>query len=103
LSKKYANTIFSRKSIEYAFIQNADIILQVYLITAGSAVLVQNGIKVRAYTLDFGDVGISEYPYAEQVANRLHIPLVKVPYLNHYGILSDRTMIRMMMGILRMK
>jgi asparagine synthase (glutamine-hydrolysing) len=44
-----------------------------------AALLVQNGIKVRAYTLDFGDVGISEYPYAEQVANYLHIPLVKVP------------------------
>jgi asparagine synthase (glutamine-hydrolysing) len=44
-----------------------------------AALLVQNGIKVRAYTLDFGDVGISEYPYAEQVANHLHIPLVKVP------------------------
>ncbi len=44
-----------------------------------AALLVQNGIKVRAYTLDFGDVGISEYPYAEQVANHLQIPLVKVP------------------------
>jgi asparagine synthase (glutamine-hydrolysing) len=44
-----------------------------------AALLVQNGIKVRAYTLDFGDVGVSEYPYAEQVANHLHIPLVKVP------------------------
>jgi asparagine synthase (glutamine-hydrolysing) len=44
-----------------------------------AALLVQNGIKVRAYTLDFGDVGISEQPYAEQVANHLQIPLVKVP------------------------
>jgi asparagine synthase (glutamine-hydrolysing) len=44
-----------------------------------AALLVQNGIKVRAYTLDFGDVGISESPYAEQVANHLEIPLVKVP------------------------
>jgi asparagine synthase (glutamine-hydrolysing) len=44
-----------------------------------AALLVQNGIKVRAYTLDFGDVGISEQPSAEQVANHLQIPLVKVP------------------------
>jgi asparagine synthase (glutamine-hydrolysing) len=44
-----------------------------------AALLVQNGIKVRAYTLDFGNVGISEQPYAEQVANHLQIPLVKVP------------------------
>ncbi len=44
-----------------------------------AALLVQNGVKVRAYTLDFGEVGISEYPYAEQVANYLQIPLVKVP------------------------
>jgi asparagine synthase (glutamine-hydrolysing) len=44
-----------------------------------AALLVQNGIKVRAYTLDFGDAGISEYPYAEQVATHLQIPLVKVP------------------------
>jgi asparagine synthase (glutamine-hydrolysing) len=44
-----------------------------------AALLVQNGIKVRAYTLDFGDAGISEYPYAEQVANHLQIPLLKVP------------------------
>ncbi len=43
-----------------------------------AALLVQNGIKVRAYTLDFGAAGISEYPYAEQVANHLDIPLVKV-------------------------
>jgi asparagine synthase (glutamine-hydrolysing) len=44
-----------------------------------AALLVQNGIKVRAYTLDFGDVGISEQPYAEQVANHLQIPLIKIP------------------------
>ncbi|WP_310485201.1 asparagine synthetase B family protein [Chamaesiphon sp. VAR_48_metabat_403] len=44
-----------------------------------AALLVQNGVKVRAYTLDFGDAGISEYPYAEQVAHHLQIPLVKVP------------------------
>jgi asparagine synthase (glutamine-hydrolysing) len=44
-----------------------------------AALLVQNGIKVRAYALDFGEAGISEYPYAEQVANYLQIPIVKVP------------------------
>ncbi|WP_309744104.1 asparagine synthetase B family protein [Chamaesiphon sp. OTE_20_metabat_361] len=44
-----------------------------------AALLVQNGVKVRAYTLDFGEAGISEYPYAEQVAHHLQIPLVKVP------------------------
>jgi asparagine synthase (glutamine-hydrolysing) len=44
-----------------------------------AALLVQNGIKVRAYTLDFGEVGVSEQPFAEQVANHLQIPLVKIP------------------------
>jgi asparagine synthase (glutamine-hydrolysing) len=44
-----------------------------------AALLVQAGVKVRAYTLDFGTVGIPEYPYAEQVAQFLDIPLVKVP------------------------
>jgi asparagine synthase (glutamine-hydrolysing) len=44
-----------------------------------AALLVQNGIKVRAYTLDFGTVGVSEQPYAEQVAKHLQIPLIKVP------------------------
>jgi asparagine synthase (glutamine-hydrolysing) len=44
-----------------------------------AALLVQNGVKVRAYTLDFGSAGISEQPYAEQVAAHLQIPLVKVP------------------------
>jgi asparagine synthase (glutamine-hydrolysing) len=43
-----------------------------------AALLVRAGVKVRAYTLDFGDVGIPEYPYAEQVAEYLKIPLVKV-------------------------
>ncbi|MEH2264583.1 asparagine synthetase B family protein [Nostoc sp.] len=43
-----------------------------------AALLVQAGVKVRAYTLDFGDVGIPEYPYAEQVAQFLKIPLIKV-------------------------
>ena len=43
-----------------------------------AALLVHFGIKVQAYTLDFGDSGIPEYPYAEQVAQHLGIPLVKV-------------------------
>jgi len=43
-----------------------------------AALLVQAGVKVLAYTLDFGDVGISESSYAEQVAKFLNIPLVKV-------------------------
>jgi asparagine synthase (glutamine-hydrolysing) len=43
-----------------------------------ATLLVQAGVKVRAYTLNFGDYGISEYPYAEQVAQWLNIPLVKV-------------------------
>ncbi len=43
-----------------------------------AALLVQAGVKVRAYTLDFGTAGIPEYPYAEQVAEFLQIPLVKV-------------------------
>ena len=43
-----------------------------------AALLVNAGIKVRAYTLDFGQDGISEAPYAERVAEFLNIPLVKV-------------------------
>lgn len=43
-----------------------------------AALLVQAGVKVRAYTLDFGNAGIPEYPYAEQVAQFLKIPLIKV-------------------------
>jgi asparagine synthase (glutamine-hydrolysing) len=43
-----------------------------------AALLVQAGVKVRAYTLDFGSAGIPEYPYAEQVAEFLNIPLTKV-------------------------
>ncbi|MEA5549873.1 asparagine synthetase B family protein [Anabaena cylindrica UHCC 0172] len=43
-----------------------------------AALLVEAGVKVRAYTLDFGNVGIPEYPYAEKVAEFLNIPLVKV-------------------------
>jgi asparagine synthase (glutamine-hydrolysing) len=43
-----------------------------------AALLVQAGVKVRAYTLDFGAGGIPEYPYAAQVAEYLKIPLTKV-------------------------
>ncbi|AFZ23308.1 asparagine synthase (glutamine-hydrolyzing) [Cylindrospermum stagnale PCC 7417] len=43
-----------------------------------AALLVQAGVKVRAYTLDFGAAAMPEYPYAEQVAEFLQIPLVKV-------------------------
>jgi asparagine synthase (glutamine-hydrolysing) len=43
-----------------------------------AALLVQAGVKVRAYTLDFGAAGIPELPYAAQVAKFLGIPLVKV-------------------------
>ncbi|MEH1811251.1 MAG: asparagine synthetase B family protein, partial [Nostoc sp.] len=43
-----------------------------------AALLVQAGVKVRAYTLDFGNAGIPEYLYAEQVAEFLKIPLIKV-------------------------
>jgi asparagine synthase (glutamine-hydrolysing) len=43
-----------------------------------ATLLVEAGVKVRAYALDFGKFGISEYPYAEQVAQFLNIPLIKV-------------------------
>jgi asparagine synthase (glutamine-hydrolysing) len=43
-----------------------------------AALLVQAGVKVRAYTLDFGDVENPEWGYADRVAQHLHIPLVKV-------------------------
>ncbi|MEA5467712.1 asparagine synthetase B family protein [Spirulina sp. 06S082] len=43
-----------------------------------AALLVKAGVKVRAYTLDFGSLGISELAYAEQVARFLKTPLVKV-------------------------
>ncbi len=43
-----------------------------------AALLVQAGVSVRAYSWDFGDVDDCELPYAEQVAQHLHIPLVKV-------------------------
>lgn len=45
-----------------------------------AALLVQRGLKVRAYTLDFGKSVVSpETPYAETVAQALNIPLIKVP------------------------
>jgi asparagine synthase (glutamine-hydrolysing) len=43
-----------------------------------AALLVEAGVQVIAYTLDFGQHGVSEYPYAAQVANHLNIPLIKV-------------------------
>ena len=43
-----------------------------------AALLVQAGIKVNAYTLDFGAYGVSEVPYAQQVARSLGIPLTRV-------------------------
>ncbi len=43
-----------------------------------AALLVQAGLNVHAYTLNFGTAGIPEYPYAEQVAQFLNIPLVSV-------------------------
>ncbi|MGB3789427.1 MAG: asparagine synthetase B family protein [Phormidesmis sp.] len=43
-----------------------------------AALLVQAGMKVRAYTLDFGEYGVSELPYAQQVARSLGIPLTLV-------------------------
>ncbi|MDV3000063.1 MAG: Asparagine synthetase [glutamine-hydrolyzing] 1 [Chroococcopsis gigantea SAG 12.99] len=43
-----------------------------------AALLVRAGVKVRAYSLDCGIGESSELSYAEQVANFLKIPLVKV-------------------------
>jgi asparagine synthase (glutamine-hydrolysing) len=43
-----------------------------------AALLVRAGVEVRAYTLDFGEYGLSELPFAERVAQHLKIPLVKV-------------------------
>lgn len=47
--------------------------------SAVAALLVQAGLKVRAYALDFGIETDSELPYAQQVADYLQIPLVRVP------------------------
>jgi asparagine synthase (glutamine-hydrolysing) len=43
-----------------------------------AALLAQAGVKVRAYTLDFGAYGVSEVSHAERVAAYLKIPLTKV-------------------------
>jgi asparagine synthase (glutamine-hydrolysing) len=43
-----------------------------------AALLVQAGIQVRAFSLDFGDGDRSEYAYAAQVAQALNIPLTRV-------------------------
>ncbi len=43
-----------------------------------AALLVQAGLLVRAYSLDFGDGEQSEYPYAAQVAEWLGIPITRV-------------------------
>ncbi|MEO1375051.1 MAG: asparagine synthetase B family protein [Cyanobacteria bacterium J06635_10] len=43
-----------------------------------AALLVEAGVEVRAYALDFGEYGVSELPFAEAVAAHLQIPLVKV-------------------------
>lgn len=43
-----------------------------------AALLVQAGVKVKAFALDFGKYGISELPFAEAVAAHLQIPLIKV-------------------------
>ena len=43
-----------------------------------AALLVEAGVKVKAYALDFGEYGLSEFPFAEAVAAHLQIPLVKV-------------------------
>ncbi len=43
-----------------------------------AACLVRAGVRVRAYALDFGGYGLSELPFAEQVAGHLRIPLTKV-------------------------
>lgn len=43
-----------------------------------AALLAKSGVKVRAYTLDFGDYGVSEMQHAERVAHYLNIPLTRV-------------------------
>ncbi|MBE9216976.1 asparagine synthase [Plectonema cf. radiosum LEGE 06105] len=43
-----------------------------------AALLVEAGVKVKAYALDFGEYGVSEFPFAQAVAAHLQIPLVKV-------------------------
>jgi asparagine synthase (glutamine-hydrolysing) len=43
-----------------------------------AALLVRAGVRVCAFSLDFGKYGLTEWPYAEAVANHLRIPLVRV-------------------------
>jgi len=43
-----------------------------------AALLVQAGVRVKAFALDFGEYGLSEMPSAEMVAAHLAVPLVKV-------------------------
>ncbi len=43
-----------------------------------AALLVQAGVKVRAYTLNLGDKSVPEFPYAQKVAQWLKIPLIEV-------------------------
>ena len=43
-----------------------------------AALLAHEGVKVQAYTLDFGAYGVSELQHAERVAAYLKIPLTKV-------------------------
>ncbi|HZS06199.1 MAG TPA: asparagine synthetase B family protein [Blastocatellia bacterium] len=43
-----------------------------------AALLVRAGMKVRAYTLDFGEYGLPEVSFAEGVARHLKIPLIRV-------------------------
>ncbi len=40
-----------------------------------AAALTRAGVKIEAYSLDFGSYGISELPYAQEVAQHLKIPL----------------------------
>ncbi|MBX9722787.1 MAG: asparagine synthase, partial [Candidatus Obscuribacterales bacterium] len=40
-----------------------------------AAALTRVGVKIEAYSLDFGPYGISELPYAQEVAQHLKIPL----------------------------
>jgi asparagine synthase (glutamine-hydrolysing) len=47
--------------------------------SVAAALLARAGARLRAYTLDFGEYGLPESPYAELVAGALKIPLTKVP------------------------
>ncbi|MEW6207605.1 MAG: asparagine synthetase B family protein [Acidobacteriota bacterium] len=43
-----------------------------------AALLARAGVRVIAFTLDFGKYGLAEWPYAEMVAKALSIPLTRV-------------------------